>query len=75
MLDPVNKGLILLMRIQLSMNGIDNIKPRLLSKVYYILSSRKKIIWDASFAAAVINFPWKNANSKVHKLVFILIHN
>ncbi|XP_031091593.1 uncharacterized protein LOC115996484 isoform X5 [Ipomoea triloba] len=36
----------------------------------YILSSRKKIIWDASFAAVVINFPWKNANSEVHKLVF-----
>ncbi|VFQ74897.1 unnamed protein product [Cuscuta campestris] len=56
-------------RILLSMNGIDNIKSRLLSKVDYILSNRKKMVWDVNFATIVIKIPWGKANFEAHKLV------
>ncbi|VFQ83984.1 unnamed protein product [Cuscuta campestris] len=56
-------------RILLSMNGIDNIKSRLLSKVDYMLSHRKKMLWDVNFATIVINIPWGKANFEAHKLV------
>ncbi|KAL2484980.1 Protein of unknown function (DUF1162) [Abeliophyllum distichum] len=56
-------------RILLSLNGIDNLHARLLSKIDYVLSNRKKLAWDINLLNAVIIIPWENANSEAHKMV------
>lgn len=49
-------------RVLLSLNGIENVKSRLLSKAEYILSSHKKVSWDVSFNNIIISLPWTNAD-------------
>ncbi|KAJ9680062.1 hypothetical protein PVL29_019367 [Vitis rotundifolia] len=49
-------------RVLLSLNGIENVKSRLLSKAEYILSSHKKVLWDVSFDNIIISLPWTNAD-------------
>ncbi|XP_073129939.1 intermembrane lipid transfer protein VPS13 isoform X2 [Henckelia pumila] len=56
-------------RILQSLNGIGDLKTRLLSKIDYILSSRKKTVWDANIFNPVIFMPWENANIEEHKIV------
>ncbi|KAE8077724.1 hypothetical protein FH972_016258 [Carpinus fangiana] len=56
-------------RLLSSLNGIKNANARLLSKAEYILSSRKKVMWDVSIINIVINVPWGNAISEQFDLV------
>ncbi|KAI3467952.1 hypothetical protein Pfo_024615 [Paulownia fortunei] len=56
-------------RILLSLNGIDDLKSRLLSKIDYVLSSRKKMMWDINLFSIVINIPWENAKVEAHNTV------
>ncbi|PIN06334.1 hypothetical protein CDL12_21113 [Handroanthus impetiginosus] len=56
-------------RILLSLNGIDDLNSRLVSKIDCVLSSRKKMKWDVSLLNTVINIPWENANVKGHNMV------
>ncbi|XP_059429987.1 uncharacterized protein LOC132163636 isoform X3 [Corylus avellana] len=56
-------------RLLLSLNGIKNANARLLSKAEYILSSRKKVMWDISIINIVVNVPWGNAISEQFDLV------
>ncbi|KAF3943895.1 hypothetical protein CMV_029587, partial [Castanea mollissima] len=56
-------------RLLSSLNGINNVNARLLSKAEYILSSRKKVIWDVSIINIILNVPWRNAISEQFNLV------
>ncbi|KAA8547313.1 hypothetical protein F0562_003823 [Nyssa sinensis] len=56
-------------RVLLSLNGIEDVKTRLLSKAEYILSSHKRVIWDVSFINIILVIPWENANSELHKMM------
>ncbi|KZV50783.1 hypothetical protein F511_11560, partial [Dorcoceras hygrometricum] len=56
-------------RILLSLNGIGDLKTRLLSKIDYILSSRNKVVWDANIINPVIVMPWENAKIEEHEIV------
>ncbi|KAG8380914.1 hypothetical protein BUALT_Bualt06G0066200 [Buddleja alternifolia] len=56
-------------RILLSLNGIDDLNSRLFPKIDYVLSSRKKMMWDINLLNTVINIPWKIANSEVHNMI------
>ncbi|KAL8519790.1 hypothetical protein ACS0TY_010650 [Phlomoides rotata] len=56
-------------RILLSLNGINNLNSRILSKIGSVLSSRKKIIWDINLLNAVVNIPWGNVNDGSHNTV------
>lgn len=56
-------------RILLSLNGIGDLKTRLLTKIDYILSSKKKTVWDAIIFNPVIVMPWENAHIEEHKIV------
>ncbi|KAK3033804.1 hypothetical protein RJ639_034375 [Escallonia herrerae] len=53
----------------LSLNGIDDVKARVLSKVEHKLSSRRRLTWDVNFTNFVIIFPWKDTNLELHKVV------
>ncbi|GFQ03174.1 putative vacuolar protein sorting-associated protein 13b [Phtheirospermum japonicum] len=50
-------------RILLSLNGIDDLNSRLLSKIDYVLSSRTKMILDINFLNTVINIPWEDVEA------------
>ncbi|XP_076908384.1 uncharacterized protein LOC143565241 [Bidens hawaiensis] len=56
-------------RVLKSLNRINDVKSRLISKADYILSSRKRAMWDISLVNVKIIIPWKNRNSEMHKLV------
>lgn len=56
-------------RVLESLNGINDVKPRLISKAEYIMSSRKRIMWDISLINVKIIIPWENGKSEMHKLV------
>ncbi|KAK4437331.1 Vacuolar protein sorting-associated protein 13 [Sesamum alatum] len=56
-------------RILLSLNGIHDLNSRLMSKIGYVLSSRKKMVWDINLFNTVINIPRDNANTEGHDLV------
>ncbi|XP_011075732.1 uncharacterized protein LOC105160162 isoform X3 [Sesamum indicum] len=53
----------------LSLNGIHDLNSRLVSKIGYVLSSRKKMMWDINLFSTVINIPRENANTEAHDLV------
>ncbi|BFG24048.1 hypothetical protein CerSpe_103220 [Prunus speciosa] len=57
-------------RVLLSLNGIENVNGRLLSKAEYLLSHLRKVLWDVSIFNIIINFPWRDAISEQHNLVF-----
>lgn len=59
-------------RVLLSLNGIEDVRTRLLSKVEYILSSHKKLSWDVNVINIIINVPWRKATQEEHKLVLKL---
>ncbi|XP_074366463.1 intermembrane lipid transfer protein VPS13 isoform X3 [Apium graveolens] len=56
-------------RVLLSLNGIDDDKVRLQSKAEYILSSRKRVMWDVQIFNNRISVLWKNANADPYKMV------
>ncbi|KAK9079002.1 hypothetical protein SSX86_000671 [Deinandra increscens subsp. villosa] len=56
-------------RVLKSLNRIDDVKSRLISKTEYILSSRKRMMLDISLINVKIIIPWKNGKSEMHKLV------
>ncbi|XP_059667459.1 uncharacterized protein LOC132312914 [Cornus florida] len=56
-------------RVLWSLNGIEDVKTRLLSKAEYILSSRKAVIWDVNFVNIIVTIPWENSNSELHKMI------
>ncbi|KAK1396810.1 putative Vacuolar protein sorting-associated protein [Heracleum sosnowskyi] len=56
-------------RVLLSLNGIDDDKVRLLSKAEYILSSRKRVMWDVQIFNNRISVLWENANADPYKMV------
>ncbi|KAL8217291.1 hypothetical protein R6Q57_024128 [Mikania cordata] len=56
-------------RVLKSLNGINDVKSRILSKAEYILSSRKRMMLDISLINVKIVIPWKNGKSEMHKLV------
>ncbi|MFS8005994.1 putative vacuolar protein sorting-associated protein [Helianthus anomalus] len=56
-------------RVLKSLNRINDVKSRLISKAEYILSSRKRVMWDVSLIDVKIVIPWKNRSSEMHKLV------
>ncbi|KAI7990467.1 putative vacuolar protein sorting-associated protein 13C [Camellia lanceoleosa] len=56
-------------RVMLSLNGIEDVRARLMSKTEYILSSRKRWIWNINFVNVKINIPWRNANSEPYAMV------
>ncbi|XP_073032093.1 intermembrane lipid transfer protein VPS13 isoform X2 [Primulina eburnea] len=58
-------------RILLSLNGIGDLKTRLLSKIDYILSSRKKTVWDAKIFNPVIVMPWENAHIEEYNKIVL----
>ncbi|ONI15169.1 hypothetical protein PRUPE_3G028500 [Prunus persica] len=57
-------------RVLLSLNGIENVNGRLLSKAEYLLSHLRKVLWDVSIFNIIINVPWRDAISEQHSLVF-----
>lgn len=57
-------------RVLLSLNGIDDDKVRLQSKAEYILSSRKRVIWDVQIFNNRTSVLWENAKADPYKLVF-----
>ncbi|XP_050382411.1 uncharacterized protein LOC126799284 isoform X2 [Argentina anserina] len=57
-------------RVLLSLNGIDNVDGRLLSKAEYILSRHGKVVWDVTIFHIIINVPLGDAISDPHNLVF-----
>ncbi|XP_034206662.1 uncharacterized protein LOC117620640 isoform X2 [Prunus dulcis] len=57
-------------RVLLSLNGIENVNGRLLSKAEYLLSHLRKVLWDVSIFNIIINVPWRDAISEQHNLVF-----
>ncbi|XP_057796881.1 intermembrane lipid transfer protein VPS13 isoform X2 [Salvia miltiorrhiza] len=59
-------------RILLSLNGIDDLNSRLLSKLDYVLSNRKKITWDINLLNTAINLPWGHANIGGHNMVVVI---
>ncbi|TXG57716.1 hypothetical protein EZV62_015545 [Acer yangbiense] len=59
-------------RVLSSLNGIKDMKARLISKAGYILSSRRKVIWDVSITNFTINVPWRNIIAEEFNLVFEL---
>ncbi|KAI3688356.1 hypothetical protein L1987_82068 [Smallanthus sonchifolius] len=56
-------------RVLKSLNGLNDVKSRLLSKAEYIFSSRKRMMLDISLINVKIIIPWKNGKSEMHKLV------
>ncbi|KAL6965673.1 hypothetical protein U1Q18_036727, partial [Sarracenia purpurea var. burkii] len=56
-------------RVILSLNGIEDVRARLLSKAEYIFSSRKRVVWDLNFGNIRIDIPWRNANSEPFNMV------
>lgn len=60
------------LRVLNSLNGINDVKSRLISKSKYILSGRKRMMWDISLINIKIIIPWENGNSEMHKLVLEL---
>ncbi|ESR43047.1 hypothetical protein CICLE_v100108862mg, partial [Citrus x clementina] len=58
--------------VLLSLNGIEDVKARLLSKVGYLLSNRKKVIWDFSITTVTIKVPWRNMIMEECNLVLAL---
>lgn len=50
-------------RVLSSLDGIEDVKVRLLSKAEYILSSRRKVFWDICFTNIILNIPWRTENS------------
>ncbi|KAG6790770.1 hypothetical protein POTOM_006935 [Populus tomentosa] len=59
-------------RVLLSLNGIEDVRTRLLSKVEYILSSHKKLSWDVNVINIIINVPWRKAMQEEHKLLCLV---
>ncbi|KAL7616013.1 hypothetical protein Lser_V15G02695 [Lactuca serriola] len=55
-------------RVLNSLNGIKDMKSRLTSKVEYMLSGRKRMMWDISLINIKIIIPWENGKSEIHKL-------
>ncbi|CAI9260483.1 unnamed protein product [Lactuca saligna] len=60
-------------RVLNSLNGIKDMKSRLTSKAEYMLSGRKRMMWDISLINIKIIIPWENGKSEIHKLVLGLI--
>ncbi|KAL7090722.1 hypothetical protein ACP275_12G059000 [Erythranthe tilingii] len=56
-------------RILLSLNDIDNTDSRFQSKIDYVLSSRKKMIWDINLINTVVKIPCGSANTEEHNMV------
>nr|GFA67121.1 hypothetical protein CTI12_AA126500 [Tanacetum cinerariifolium] len=56
-------------RVLKSLNGITNVKSRLISKAEYILSIRARMMWDISLINVKITIPWENGMSEMHRLV------
>ncbi|CAI9269448.1 unnamed protein product [Lactuca saligna] len=56
-------------RVLNSLNGIKDMKSRLTSKAEYMLSGRKRMMWDISLINIKIIIPWENGKSEIHKLV------
>ncbi|KAL7589773.1 hypothetical protein Lser_V15G35826 [Lactuca serriola] len=56
-------------RVLNSLNGIKDMKSRLISKAEYMLSGRKRMMWDISLINIKIIIPWENGKSEIHKLV------
>ncbi|GJW26315.1 putative vacuolar protein sorting-associated protein [Tanacetum coccineum] len=52
-----------------SLNGITDVKSRIISKAEYILSSRARTMWDISLINVKITIPWENRMSKMYRLV------
>ncbi|XP_062008854.1 uncharacterized protein LOC133725578 isoform X1 [Rosa rugosa] len=57
-------------RVLLSLNGIENVNGRLLSKAEYLLSRHRKVVWDVTIFNIIINVPWRDPISDPHNLVF-----
>ncbi|GKE12404.1 hypothetical protein Tco_1415955 [Tanacetum coccineum] len=51
-------------RVLKSLNGITNVKSRIISKAEYILSSRVRTMWDISLINVKITIPWENGMSE-----------
>ncbi|XAR69469.1 hypothetical protein NMG60_11001060 [Bertholletia excelsa] len=56
-------------RVMQSLNDIEDVRTRILSKAEYVLSSRKKVNWDVDVVDVRINIPWRNADSGACKMV------
>ncbi|XVE86346.1 hypothetical protein DITRI_Ditri18aG0027900 [Diplodiscus trichospermus] len=59
-------------RVLSSLNGIEDVKSRLLAKAEYVLSSHKKMAWDVSITNIILNVPLRNAVSEEFNMVFHL---
>ncbi|KAL3502378.1 hypothetical protein ACH5RR_036827, partial [Cinchona calisaya] len=56
-------------RVLLSVNDIDDVQTRLLSKIDYVLSNRKRMMWDVKLANLLVTMPWVNTNFEEQKMV------
>ncbi|GJT39913.1 anticodon-binding aminoacyl-tRNA synthetase, class 1a [Tanacetum coccineum] len=82
MINPLNEHAIILVKkveseehfheVLKSLNGITDVKSRIISKVEYILSSRARTMWDISLINVKINIPWENGMSKWYLYVLHL---
>ncbi|KAG4203337.1 hypothetical protein ERO13_A05G394600v2 [Gossypium hirsutum] len=59
-------------RVLSSLNGIEDVKSRLLAKAQCILSSHEKVAWDVNISNITINFPSGNAVSEEFNMVLDL---
>ncbi|OVA10906.1 Vacuolar protein sorting-associated protein 13 domain [Macleaya cordata] len=59
-------------RVLSSLNGLEDVNSRLLSKAEYIFLNRTRIIWDVSFSSVFIKIPLKNDDSKPYFMVLEL---
>ncbi|XP_026406901.1 uncharacterized protein LOC113302233 isoform X1 [Papaver somniferum] len=46
-------------RVLMSLNELENVSARVLSKTEYVVSNRKQIIWDISLSSVSIKIPWE----------------
>ncbi|XVF23437.1 hypothetical protein REPUB_Repub13aG0038400 [Reevesia pubescens] len=59
-------------RVLSSLNGIEDVKSRLLTKAEFILSTHKKMAWDVNITNITINVPSGNAVSEKFNMLFDL---
>ncbi|MCL7024846.1 hypothetical protein MKW94_022445 [Papaver nudicaule] len=59
------------LKVLMSLNELENVNARLLSKTEYVFSNRKQIIWDIRFISVFFKVPWK---ADCHSQYFLSLH-
>ncbi|KAI3918818.1 hypothetical protein MKX01_042138 [Papaver californicum] len=56
-------------RVLMSLNELENVNARLLSKTECVFSNRKQIIWDIRFSSVFIKIPWETDHHSTQYLL------